>query len=139
MIAVGDYYLGGVPEPLVRASGPFGGGVGGCRDELCGVLAGATLILGALWGRTRADEDDKGLYELVCTYRQRFLRAHGSTICRPLRQPYEERGERCVPVVQEGVRMLVELIEETADASPERAAKLARRAVPSSSQPGDVL
>lgn len=128
MIAVGDYYLDPVPEVLIRASCPFGGGVGSCRDELCGVLSGATLILGALWGRLSADEDDKWLYEIVRQYRERFAETFGDTACRPLRQGYEERGERCVPIVENGVRMLVELIEETADRLPEQAAKLARRA-----------
>lgn len=136
MIAVGDYYLHPVPELLIRASCPFGGGVGGCRDELCGLVSAATLILGALWGRASSQEDDKWLYEVVCAYRDRFVAAHGGTLCRPIRDRYGQEGGRCDPVVEQGVRMLVELIEETADRLPERAAKLARRARRQAAWPG---
>ncbi len=121
MIAVGDYYLKPSVEILTRVSCPFGGGVGGCRDELCGVLSGATIVLGALWGRVASSEDDKWLYEAVCAYRERFIAAFGGSACRPLREPFEQRNERCVPIVTEGVRLLVELIEETAERLPEQA------------------
>ncbi len=128
VIAVGNYYLHPVPEVLIRASCPFGGGVGGCREELCGLLSGATLVLGALWGRTTSEEDDKWLYDVVCTYRDRFIAAYGETPCRPLRDRYSQEDERCLWLVQDATRMLVELIEETADRLPEKAQSLAQRA-----------
>ena len=103
--------------------------MGGCRDELCGVLSGATIVLGALWGRTSSQEDDKWLYEVVCAYRERFIAAYGETQCHPLRERYVESPTRCGPLVEDGVRILIELIEETADRLPEQAAKLARRAI----------
>jgi C_GCAxxG_C_C family probable redox protein len=127
VIAAGRFYLDPFPEELVRASCSFGGGVGGCRDELCGLLSGATLILGALWGRVSFQEDDKWLYEIVCQYRDRFIATNGTSVCRPLRDYYAVDGGRCGPLVESATRQLVELIERVADERPDAAARLARR------------
>lgn len=127
VIAAGRFYLDPFPDELVRASCPFGGGVGGCREELCGLFSGATLILGALWGRLSYAEDDKWLYEIVCRYRDRFIATNGTTVCRPLRDYYAVDGGRCGPLVESATRQLVELIERVADERPDAAARLARR------------
>ena len=84
LMATGQFYLEPFPDALIRASCPLGGGVGGCRDELCGLLSGAILVLGALWGRVSYAEDDKWLYEVVSEYRDWFIAANGTSICRPL-------------------------------------------------------
>jgi len=129
VMATGNYYLDPLPEILIRASCPFGGGVGGCREELCGLVSGAALVLGALWGRTTPQEDDRWLYDVICEYRQRFIDANGTTKCAPLRAVYEAQSRRCDPLVKEATRMLVEIIEEIADRMPEKAQVLARRAL----------
>lgn len=127
VIATGGYYLDPLPEILIRASCPFGGGIGGCREEVCGLVSGATLVLGALWGRTTPQEDDHWLYEVVCEYRRRFIAAYGTTQCAPLREQYEAKAQRCTPLVKGATRMLLEIIEEVADRMPEKAQRLAHR------------
>jgi C_GCAxxG_C_C family probable redox protein len=128
VIATGQFYLDPYPELLTRASDTFGGGVGGCRDELCGLLSGATLILGALFGRVSYREDDKWLYEIVKRYREGFIATNGTSVCRPLWEYYSADGGRCGPLVEDATRQLVELIERVADERPEAASRLARRA-----------
>lgn len=110
MIAVGDHLMGKAPEVLIRASNPFGGGVGGCRQELCGVLAGVTLILGATRGRLEPTEDDGPLYDLLCRYRDRFIQEFGSSQCEAVRDTMPDIDKRCGPVVERGVRMLLEML-----------------------------
>lgn len=112
MIAVGEHYMNPLPDVLVRASDTFGGGVGGSRLELCGALSGGVLLLGALWGRVSASEDDKRVYELAKRFREQFLEEFGETICEPLRDAQPEGEKRCGDVVERTVRILVTLIEE---------------------------
>lgn len=110
MIAVGDHLMGKTPEVLIRASNPFGGGLGGCRQELCGVLAGAVMALGATRGRLEPTEDDKGFYDLACRYRERFIEEFGSAQCEAVRDTMPEMDKRCGPVVERGVRLLLEML-----------------------------
>ena len=121
MIAVGDRYLSDVSETLIRVSCPFGGGVGGCYEELCGVLSGATIVLGALWGRVTAAENDDLVRDLACRFRQHFIEANGSSQCRAIRDSLPDQPKRCLPVVQEATRVLAELIEEAAKEHPPKA------------------
>jgi hypothetical protein len=45
-------------EALLKASGALTGGIGGLADT-CGSMIGATLVIGSVCGRGRADEGDK--------------------------------------------------------------------------------
>ena len=114
MIAVGDHYLSGTPEVLRRASCPFGGGVGCSYQELCGVLSGGTMLLGALYGRLSSSESDEEIRALVCEFRQRFIGIAGSSRCETIRNSLPDQPNRCLPVVEEGTRLLVELLESSA-------------------------
>ena len=112
VIAVGDHLFGKCPEVLIRASDPFGGGVALTREELCGVLSGGVMILGALRGRMSPTEDDKPLYALVARFRERFLALAGSTQCQPIFAGYPEKHKRCQPIVVAGTKLLMEMLEE---------------------------
>jgi C_GCAxxG_C_C family probable redox protein len=115
LMGVGEQYLQPLPDVLVRASDPFGGGVGACREELCGVLSGGVLLLGALYGRVDPEEDDKPLMELACQYRQQIIDRFGSSLCNPIRDTMpEELTKRCAEVVHEAARLLATLIEANA-------------------------
>jgi C_GCAxxG_C_C family probable redox protein len=111
VVAVGDHYFGKVPEVLLRASCPFGGGVGGCREELCGVLSGGIIILGALRGRISPTENDEAIRLTARQYRDWFIRRYGHSCCNPIRNQMPEVDKRCRPVVEEGVRELVRLLD----------------------------
>ncbi|NLG51041.1 MAG: C_GCAxxG_C_C family protein [Chloroflexi bacterium] len=105
--------MGKTSDLLLRASTPFGGGIGGCREEVCGALSGGVLVLGALMGRTLPTEDNEHLRALVRLLRDRFQAALGHTHCNPIRvaQPTDS-GRRCELVVEQGARLVVELIED---------------------------
>lgn len=118
VLAVGEHYIKPLPDILLRASCPFGGGIGGCLEELCGLLSGATLILGALWGRTDVGQNDDRLKELVCEYRQMFLEEFPSTKCRTVQGTMPEGHHVCRPVVLVATRLLVDLIERTREDLP---------------------
>jgi C_GCAxxG_C_C family probable redox protein len=110
-IAVGDYYLDPCPGILKRVSCAFGGGVGGCRQELCGVLGGGVIALGALYGREVVSEDDAELKKLICKFRDAFIARFGTSTCEPIRNALPDVEKRCCGVVQDGTRLLVDLIE----------------------------
>lgn len=108
MLAVGEHLWGDVPELLLRVASAFGGGVGGCHEELCGVLAGGVLLAGALGGRTSAAESDTEFYDWICDLRQRFVSLAGSTECEAVRMRFPEVDKRCLPIVEDGVRLIME-------------------------------
>ena|GEM_PF-4321617 len=56
-------------EALLKASGALTGGIGGLADT-CGSMIGATLVLGSVCGRGRADEGEKGAAKLWQSVRQ---------------------------------------------------------------------
>lgn len=118
VIAVGEHYLPALPDLLVRVSCPFGGGVGGCRQELCGALSGGIIMLGALWGRVSSQQNDDMLYKLVCRLREQFQAQYGSSLCQPIRDIARDEQDGCIHVVEAGVQMLVALIEETKGEHP---------------------
>jgi C_GCAxxG_C_C family probable redox protein len=112
VIAVGGHYVDPLPDVLLRVSCPFGGGIGGCQDELCGVLSGAIVVLGALWGRASRDEPEELVRELACQVQREFVAYAGTSTCRPIRDSLLVEEKRCLPVVLAGTRILVEAIEQ---------------------------
>ncbi len=112
MLAVGEYLLGQVDDRMRRAATAFAGGIGGTRQELCGALSGGVLLIGALYGRTRPDEDDRQCYELASRYRERFIQAMGMTRCCDLRASgYGPNGTTpCSVLVERAARILLEVL-----------------------------
>ena len=90
------------------------GGVGCSHQELCGALSGGALIIGALYGRTSADEDDAECNRRVCLYRERFLERFGTTRCFDLRESgYGSEGRwPCSALVDQATRILWQVLSE---------------------------
>jgi C_GCAxxG_C_C family probable redox protein len=110
-IAVGDHYFGKVPEVLLRASGPLAGGGGSCYEEMCGLLSGGMMMLGALLGRTLPTEDDEPVFALSREFRDRFRALAQHTQCQAIRDTLPEKEKRCEPIVVGAVRILMEILE----------------------------
>ncbi|MGM0400890.1 MAG: C-GCAxxG-C-C family protein [Chloroflexota bacterium] len=119
MLAVGEHYVGQVPETLVRISCPFAGGMGCDYKEACGVLSGGIIILGALWGRVSPQENDDWIQDLTCRYRDAFAEANdGTSTCQIIRDSMPEGDKRCLPIVRRGIEVLVPLIGEVLEDNP---------------------
>lgn len=77
--------LGLTPSAVEAAVSGFGGGVGGCHEEICGALSGGVFVLGALY----ADPADRGghhsAYPKVQAFRRRFEETFGAIRCGALR------------------------------------------------------
>jgi len=90
---VGEYLLGHVDDRVRRMATGLAGGVGGTHEELCGALSSGAMLIGALYGRTRPDQDNELCYELATRYRDLFIQALGTTRCCELRaQGYGSDG-----------------------------------------------
>jgi C_GCAxxG_C_C family probable redox protein len=114
LLAVGEHKLGHLEPQAIRMANPFGGGVGGTRQELCGALAGGLLVIGALYGRTDASQDDKQSYALAKQFREAFLAEFGHTQCAPIRDAYAkpDGSHGCDQVVAIASRLLLGVLDQ---------------------------
>jgi C_GCAxxG_C_C family probable redox protein len=108
LLAVGEHEFGSVDDQALRMSNGFCGGVGSTRAELCGALSAGVMIIGARYGRTAANEDDKQSVQTVAAFRQRFMDRFGSSTCQVLRDRYND----CPWLVEETSRVLIDLLAE---------------------------
>lgn len=83
---MGGYLLEDLQTQSIRMATGFCGGLGSSQQELCGAVSGATLVIGALFGRLGLDEDDQRAVDLTADYRDRFLEGFGYTQCAQLRE-----------------------------------------------------
>lgn len=120
--AFAEEILGG--EAALRVASSFGAGMAR-RGDTCGAVTGALMVLGLLYGRAEADDEDaKELnYLLANRLVDRFEAAAGSRVCRELVgfDPGSDEGrrrfhedpelmERCAGYVREAARILAEII-----------------------------
>jgi C_GCAxxG_C_C family probable redox protein len=72
-------------DVAARMAAPFGGGLGRCGN-VCGALSGAAFVIGARFGNIHpADAAARErAYTAAGQLQERFLREHGSVICRDL-------------------------------------------------------
>lgn len=108
--------LGMDEETALRVSSGFGGGLARQR-EVCGAVAGATMVLGMRHGPDKAK-----VYAAVQAFCEKYRAACGSIICRELlegtgatsggapdpRTPDYYRKRPCVELVKLAVRFLTE-------------------------------
>ncbi len=92
----------------------FAGGIGGTEEELCGVFSMGVAVISALCGRVTKEADDQDCQDVVAQYRQRFLEGFGTLRCKELRESGygSDNIEPCSKLVERGVRVLLEVIEE---------------------------
>jgi hypothetical protein len=71
------------------------------------------MVIGALHGRTRPEEDDSLCLKLTTDYRDRFARELGSINCSELRaERYGSQGEEpCSVLVARAARILLEVLD----------------------------
>ena len=114
-LAVSEYY--GKPHDLIQQiTTPFGGGIGGTRDA-CGAFLGGVIAVGAVLGRTSADDLDRkwAVGKLAAEYREKFLEQMKTTNCGLIRgdRPDETLHDTvCGDAVRVAVKAAVEAIEQ---------------------------
>ena len=111
---MGEHLIPDWQPTYLRLATGLGGGLGGTREEMCGALSGGVLLIGLLFGRESASEDDTQAYELSERYWERFLAAMGATQCARLREAIEapEGPGTCVPLVEQAAGILLEILDE---------------------------
>jgi C_GCAxxG_C_C family probable redox protein len=112
VLAVGMHLWGSVDDRVRRMTCGLAGGVGSSQQELCGAVSGGAMIIGALYGRTSAAEDDAPCNERVSRYRERFIGRFGITRCFDLRESgYGSEGQwPCSALVEQATRLLLETL-----------------------------
>ena len=117
MLAVGGHMLEQLDPVVLRMSTGFGGGVGDTNQELCGLLSVGVMLIGALHGRDRADQDNARVKALVQHYRQRFQAEFGATTCEMLTQRIEaghDGFDDCAQVGERAAEILLDVLEQAA-------------------------
>ena len=73
------------PEDRTPISDGFGGGIAR-RQDLCGAVSGAVMLLGLRYGRTRAEdtESHERTFSYVNRLCEEFTRSYGSLDCRDI-------------------------------------------------------
>ncbi len=104
----------GMPESAIAMSSgfPWGLGGGGC---ICGALAGATMCIGYLYGRTTpGDPKVNRCFELTHELHDAFKSANGGTCCRVLTRGLEknspERKANCANIVYNTIEMTAKIL-----------------------------
>ncbi len=117
MLAVGEYLLGQVDDRVLRMTTALAGGVGCARQEMCGAMSSGTLLIGAMHGRTRSDEDDSQCQKLAAEYRERFASELGATLCCTLRaNGYGSSGtQSCSALVERAASILFSILNVESD------------------------
>lgn len=112
-------------DMALKLSCGFGAGMG-CKQEVCGAVSGAIIVIGLKYGRGEAQgrEATERTYAKTRELMERFCQKHGTCLCRELLvdcdlstpeglKQFEERklrSERCAPLVRDAVGILAAIL-----------------------------
>ena len=115
---------GGDGDTTLRIASGFGGGIAH-RQETCGAVTGAVMVLGMLHGRALGEPKDRTdeTYARVQEFIRSFEACHGTCTCRELlggcdfnteegEREFKKRGyreARCAVFIRDAVRIVEEL------------------------------
>lgn len=101
-------------ETAISCATPFGGGLGKSFCEVCGVVSGASIVIGLVHGRHDKEQTWDKPAQLATDFRSHFLNSHGTTHCQSLRERFgeEKQMEECRKLVEQGVVELIKLLQE---------------------------
>ena len=112
--AVAESVTGSGKHDWYKLATPFGGGVGGSHEELCGALTGGVMAIGYFAGRDYAHEDAGLSKALAVSLRSRFIEMAGCTRCQSLLDSLgpQEGHEKCADLVAGTAQYTMELLEK---------------------------
>ena len=64
-----------------NAASGFCGGIGGCKQDVCGALSGGIVALGFIYGRQKGEINISKLVSLSAEFRQLFINEYKTTVC----------------------------------------------------------
>lgn len=117
LVRTGTASLGITPSDLPsRVATGFGGGLARSKAELCGALAGGTMVLGFAYGRDNAEASSEAACAAAAAFRERFIALHGSSCCGKLLETFgeQENWSACKRLVAETAGLLHDVITEMA-------------------------
>lgn len=113
MLSVGEHIFGDLDEQLRKMATGFSGGVGRTHGDLCGAFTASIMLIGALYGRTRPEEDEIQCMSMVNNFRDHFVQRLGSVYCYILRE--ERYGshniEPCSVLVSRTAKILLGVLD----------------------------
>jgi C_GCAxxG_C_C family probable redox protein len=65
-----------------NAASGFCGGIGGCKQDVCGALSGGIIALGLIYGRQKGGTDISKLISLSAELRHLFIEKFRTTVCK---------------------------------------------------------
>jgi C_GCAxxG_C_C family probable redox protein len=98
----------------IKAASAFQGGIGKCKQDVCGALSGGVVAIGMLKGRTTPEQDNTKAAALANQYRERFIHRFGSTNCAVLLKTVVDPNPEytCKHLTRDAAGLLAELLEE---------------------------
>jgi C_GCAxxG_C_C family probable redox protein len=109
----------GLDEELAKKiATAFGGGIAG-REEICGAVSGALMVIGLKFGRSSAAnmEAKDNTYDLSSLFFQKFSKLHNSLLCKDLKSVDCQADvlpnivhERCNGYIRDAVEILEDLL-----------------------------
>ncbi len=114
--AINEYYELHLDESILRITSALSAGLGKAKS-ICGTITGGALILGHLYGRTEAHEDDDLVFDLMREYYDKFVKKFGTERCSELTKDihwgHPDHREACAEYVYQATAFLSEILEET--------------------------
>lgn len=117
LYAANEAYGLNMDKKTLKTMAAFGGGM--AVEETCGALAGSLAVLGVLFVKDRAHENDK-IKELATEFFERFRSKLSSDNCKKLKELYRNDEERCSRIVFAAAEILDEMVEEQNSTNQER-------------------
>jgi C_GCAxxG_C_C family probable redox protein len=113
MLAVGRHYLGELTDREIQMTTGFAGGIGVSYKYNCGVFSAGVMIIGGLYGRISADQDEQVCQDLVCQFQEKFQERFETLNCGKLREEKYGSGgaEPCSILVERAARVLIDLLD----------------------------
>jgi len=99
-------------QDIPRAASGFGGRIGSCKEDVCGILTGGVIALGCLYGRSEPGADINNLKSLTGVFRKKFIERIGSSRCPEILEKLGEQEKmiKCKRLTAEMTGALWEII-----------------------------
>ena len=101
-------------DTVSKVASGFCGGIGKCREDVCGALSGGVIALGSIYGREKGGDDISELVFLSAELRRLFIEEFKSTVCKKVIENIENRPEYddCKDVTTKTARLLYDLVKK---------------------------